>query len=55
MIEIQHQQFIEKLRAALTEHTALKVIGVALQWLESYLSEQCQCVLIDGVQSPIQN
>ena len=28
--------------------------GAALQWLESYLSQRSQCVLIDGIQSPTQ-
>lgn len=37
-----------------TLETRLGIEGVALQWLDSYLSERCQCVLIDGVQSPTQ-
>ena len=38
----------------LTLKTRLGIDGVALQWLELYLSQRSQCVLIDGVQSPTQ-
>ena len=36
----------------LTLKSRLGIDGIALQWLESYLSQRSQRVLIDDIQSP---